>query len=129
MGSIRILAAGIIITGLSAASVTACGGGGSPSAASILTSDGYRQISTSELSKVWNSLPSGDVSSSAVGVSTGNSSEARVVFVLTSQGVRGVSSDLATGQSESRAAGITTSLNGDVLTMTGTEQAFNALPG
>jgi hypothetical protein len=69
------------------------------------------------------------VSSSAVGVSTGNSSEARVVIVLTSQGVRGLSSGLATAQSESRAAGVTMLLNGDVLTMTGTEQAFNALPG
>jgi hypothetical protein len=126
--NVGILAAGIIITSLSAAAVTACSSGGSPDAASILKSDGYTQVSTSQLNSQVTSLPAADVSSAAVGVSTSNSSEFQLVMVLTSKGVSEASPGLSAEQGKAQAAGVTMSLNGDVLTMTGTGQAINALP-
>ena len=128
MKNVGILAAGIIITSLSAAAVTACSSGGSPDAASILKSDGYTQVSTSQLNSQVTSLPAADVSSAAVGVSTSNSSEFQLVMVLTSKGVSEASPGLSAEQGKAQAVGVTMSLNGDVLTMTGTGQAFNALP-
>ena len=129
MKNVGILTAGIMIAGLSAATVTACSSGGSPDAASILKSDGYTQVSTSQLNSQVKSLPAADVSSTAVGVSTSNSSEFQLVMVLTSKGVSETSSGLSAEESKAQAAGVKMSLNGDVLTMTGTGQAFNALPG
>ena len=128
MKNVGILAAGIIVTSLSAVTVSACSSGGSPNAASILKSDGYTQVSTSQLNSQVKSLPAADVSSAAVGVSTSNSSEFQLVMVLTSKGVSEASSGLSAEQSKAQAAGVKMSLNGDVLTMTGTGQAFDALP-
>ena len=128
MKNVGILAAGIIITSLSAATVAACSSGGSPDAASILKSDGYPQVSTSQLNSQVKAIPAADVSSAAVGVSTSNSSEFQLVMVLTSKGVSDASSGLSAEESKAQAAGVKMSLNGDVLTMTGTAQAFSALP-
>jgi hypothetical protein len=127
--NVGILAAGIIITSLSAAALSACSSGGSPNAASILKSNGYTQVSTSQLNTQVNSLPAADVSSAAVGVSTSDSSEFQLVMVLTSTGVSQASSGLSAEESKAQAVGVKMSLNGDVLTMTGTGQAFSALPG
>lgn len=128
MKNVGILAAGIMITGLSAATLTACSSGGSPDAGSILKSNGYTQVSTSQLNSQVNSLPAADVSSAAVGVSTSNSSEFQLVMVLTSKGVSDASSGLSAEETKAQTAGVKMSLNGDVLTMTGTSQAFSALP-
>ena len=68
------------------------------------------------------------MSSAAVGVSTSDSSEFQLVMVLTSKGVSEASSGLSAEQTKAQAAGVKMTLNGDVLTMTGTGQAFSALP-
>lgn len=68
------------------------------------------------------------MSSAAVGVSTSDSSKFQLVMVLTPKGVSGASSGLNAEQGQAKTAGVNMSLSGDVLTMTGTEQAFNALP-
>jgi hypothetical protein len=128
MKNVRILAAGIIVTGLSAASLTACSSGGTPDAASVLKSDGYTQISSSGLSNQINALPKADVSSAAAGVSTSDSSQLQLVMILTPTGVSAANSGMSAEKSKAKAAGVKMSVNGDVLTMTGTEQDFNALP-
>ena len=90
----------------SAAALSACSSGGSPNAASILKSNGYTQVSTSQLNTQVNSLPAADVSSAAVGVSTSDSSEFQLVMVLTSNGVSQASSGLSAEESKAQAAGV-----------------------
>jgi hypothetical protein len=135
---ITAIAAGAIL----AVVVSACGGGGSSApqtASQILTSNGYIPVTASQSSEVAMILsggpPASDVSSDAVGVSasdglsndTSGTSTYQEVVILTPAGVSAISTTFAAVQSQDKAAGVTLTLNGDVLTGTGTGNAISAL--
>jgi hypothetical protein len=135
---ITAIAAGAILAVL----VSACGGAGSSApqtASQILTSNGYIPVTASQSSEVATILsggpPASDVSSVAAGVSakdglgndTSGTSTYQDVIVLTPVGVSAISPTFAAVQSQDKAAGITVTRNGDVLTVTGTGNAFSAL--
>lgn len=122
--------------------VSACGGGGSSApqtASQILTSNGYIPVTASQSSEVAmilsSGMPAGDASSVGVGVSAkdglgddaSGTSAYQAVAVLTPAGISAMSSTFAAVQSQDKAAGVTLTLNGDVLTGTGTGNAFSAL--
>lgn len=121
----RILAGAVSAAAVIAA-VTACGGGGAsvpPNATSVLQSDGYTLLggSAAEGSAMLASMgeaPS-DVSSLAVGT---NGTDEQVVFVFFSPAKASAFTQGQTGTS----GGITVAQNGDVVTATGSEAAFNS---
>jgi hypothetical protein len=96
------------------------------SAASILEANGYTQISSPAVTNQLRALPAAEVSSAAGGVNSSNSNELQIVFVLTPLGASKASSS-PTLSNEVSKAGVKYSLNGDILTLTGTESEFNKL--
>jgi hypothetical protein len=113
------------------AAVAACGSSGPPNATSVLQSNGYTPVTSSSLSPsaLASSVGAGNVSSAAIGVSTSNGSEYQMVMVLTPAALsQGTPADITTMESQAASAGVKASLNGDVLTMTGTQAAFGNLP-
>jgi hypothetical protein len=135
---ITAIAAGAILAVL----VSACGGAGSSApqtASQILTSNGYIPVTASQSSEVSTILsggpPASDFSSVAAGVSakdglgndTSGTSTYQDVIILTPAGVSAISPTFAAVQSQDKAVGITMTRNGDVLTATGTGNAFSAI--
>jgi hypothetical protein len=115
----------------SVAGLSACGGGGTPDATSILQSNGYTPVSLSSLGAsadaLTSSLPSGDVSSSAVGV---KGSEYQFVIVATPQGQQDITNtgQLQNEENSASAVGVAVTYSGDVLTVTGTPAQLSSLP-
>jgi hypothetical protein len=133
---ITAIAAGAIL----AVAVGGCGGSSAPQTASqILTANGYIPVTASQSSEVamilGSSPPASDVSSIAVGVSardglandSSGTSTYQEVAVLTPAGVSAISPTFAAWQSQDKAVGATLTLNGDVLTGTGTGNAISEL--
>jgi hypothetical protein len=136
---ITAIAAGAILAVL----VSACGGAGSSApqtASQILTSNGYTPVTASQSSEVATILsaagpPASEFSSVAAGVSakdglgndTSGTSTYQEVIILTPAGVSAISPTFAAVQSQDKAVGITVTRNGDVLTATGTGNAFSAI--
>jgi hypothetical protein len=119
------IATGAILT----VAVSACGGGGNNgSAQSIMDSESspsYTSVPMSDL--LTTPLPAADVSSSASGITIGTGPDTnQVIAVLTPAGTRDPA--LTAEESAAKAAGITVTVNGNVLTMTGPISAFNLLP-
>jgi hypothetical protein len=112
-----------------ALTLSACGSSGPPSALSIVKSDGYTTgaatVSQAQISADMESFQ-GDVSSGAAGFNTNDNVE--VVIVLTDSGTTDINSE--GGQSALQASvpsGVTATMNGDVIRMTGSIASFTGL--
>jgi hypothetical protein len=122
----QFLLAGPLAVAVTALTLTACGGGaaaGPPNATSVIQSDGYTPLggSAAEGSAMLASMGEApaDVSSLAIGT---NGSDEQVVFVFFSSAKASAFTQGQTGTS----GGITVAQNGDVVTATGSEAAFDS---
>jgi hypothetical protein len=127
-----VVAAAALAVGL-AGGIGACSSGpsGPPTASSVLQSNGYTQVSLQSLGQsadaLTSTLPSGDVSSSAIGV---KGDVYQFVIVTTPAGASDINSTGQLGSEESAASavGVTITYSNDVLTLTGTPAQLSNLP-
>ncbi len=118
------VAAGVAL----AASVTSCAGSTPPTAASVLSADGYAPLSSTAITTAIGAMPASEVQSMGVGVSKADATQFEVALILTPAGTSAVQgNDLASATTAMQAQGISLAVNGSVMKLDGTADAFSAL--